>query len=270
MQRIIFLLFFIFSNAAIFAQEKADTSLLAVEYFFSFNTDSMNKSKVVTENMVLYVGKERSWFVASNIVERNRLIREGAKQGRPTGFSLQDPAIARLNSNAPQIFKFRTEGYFNEVRTFFKTFTWKDQLPAFNWETDTATTNIKGYNCLKATASYKGRTYTAWYTPEIPIADGPWKFHGLPGLILKITDAKNEVKFEMRSIQKSAAREPVVIQLEKNMVVTTKKEYEDMVTAAYENPAGVISGVTGRTYKTSAPIQPRKRPKPGNAIELTD
>lgn len=41
------------------------------------------------------------------------------------------------------------------------------------------------YECLLAESDYHGRRWKAWFTPEIPMQYGPWKFHGLPGLILK-------------------------------------------------------------------------------------
>lgn len=53
------------------------------------------------------------------------------------------------------------------------------------WEIGDSTKNILGYECVKAEADYHGRRWTVWFTPEIPIQDGPWKFRGLPGLILE-------------------------------------------------------------------------------------
>lgn len=47
-----------------------------------------------------------------------------------------------------------------------------------------STNNILGFECFMAQTDYHGRTWKAWFSPEIPIYDGPWKLHGLPGLIL--------------------------------------------------------------------------------------
>jgi len=48
-----------------------------------------------------------------------------------------------------------------------------------------STKTILGYECFMSQSNYHGRTWTAWFTPEIPIQDGPWKLRGLPGLILQ-------------------------------------------------------------------------------------
>ena len=63
-------------------------------------------------------------------------------------------------------------------------------------------TVIAGYNCQKAETTYRGRTWYAWYSADIPISDGPWKLHGLPGLILKAIDAKEDFLFECIEIEK--------------------------------------------------------------------
>ena len=55
------------------------------------------------------------------------------------------------------------------------------------WETGDSTKNILGYECIQAQTDYHGRHWTVWFTPEIPVHDGPWKFRGLPGLILEAT-----------------------------------------------------------------------------------
>ena len=48
-----------------------------------------------------------------------------------------------------------------------------------------STSTVLGYECVMAESDYHGRHWRAWFTPEIPLSFGPWKLHGLPGLILK-------------------------------------------------------------------------------------
>lgn len=61
-----------------------------------------------------------------------------------------------------------------------------DSIPDFNWEITDETKTILGFICKKATAKFRGSNISAYFTEEIPIPFGPWKFDGLPGLILKV------------------------------------------------------------------------------------
>ena len=71
------------------------------------------------------------------------------------------------------------------------------------WNISSEKDSILGYAVQKATLDFSGRHWTAWYTNEIPISDGPYKFHGLPGLILKVSDDTNSHSFEIVSINKN-------------------------------------------------------------------
>lgn len=71
----------------------------------------------------------------------------------------------------------------------------------FNWEITNETKQIGKYTCHKATTkNFRGRNYEAWFTYDIPVPTGPWKFHGLPGLILEVHDDKDLVNITFNSI----------------------------------------------------------------------
>lgn len=61
-----------------------------------------------------------------------------------------------------------------------------EPLAEMQWTmVEDSTANILGYECMMAESDYHGRHWKAWFTPEVPVSFGPWKLHGLPGLILK-------------------------------------------------------------------------------------
>ena len=65
---------------------------------------------------------------------------------------------------------------------------------------------IHTYECFMATADYHGRKWTAWFAPEIPVSDGPWKLCGLPGIILQAECDGGQYRFVADGIQQ--ARNP--------------------------------------------------------------
>lgn len=77
----------------------------------------------------------------------------------------------------------------------------KEKTGIILWKVIDEQKTIGNFNCQKATTKFRGRKYTVWFTPDIPVPYGPWKFYGLPGLILEVADDKNEVSFHAVSIQ---------------------------------------------------------------------
>lgn len=85
-------------------------------------------------------------------------------------------------------------------------FVYPDSVPSLEWNfSDEETDSIMGYDCRKATVEFAGRRYTAWFTPEIPLPFGPYKFGGLPGLILKLEDAERQYIWEAMGFERDNA-----------------------------------------------------------------
>lgn len=60
---------------------------------------------------------------------------------------------------------------------------------------------ILDYQCIMATTDYHGRKWAVWFTPEIPMQDGPWKFCGLPGLIMEASEPSGQHSFTVTGIE---------------------------------------------------------------------
>lgn len=94
------------------------------------------------------------------------------------------------------------------------------------WQLADSVKNILGYECNMATADYHGRRWTAWFTPEIPLQDGPWKFRGLPGLILEVSAAPG-FSFVATGIENESANVPSVYNLGNYNKVDRRKALSD-------------------------------------------
>ncbi|MGV0923040.1 GLPGLI family protein [Empedobacter tilapiae] len=77
--------------------------------------------------------------------------------------------------------------YYKSVKLMDKSYTIKDQLKDYKWQLSRETKKILGFDVRKATSIVDSTTTaTAWYTPNIPVKDGPGMYDGLPGLILEV------------------------------------------------------------------------------------
>lgn len=80
---------------------------------------------------------------------------------------------------------------------------YSDSTARFVWTIRPDTMTICGYACRKAEATFRGRQWTAWYAPGIPLSIGPWKLNGLPGLIVRADDADGTHHMELVATQKA-------------------------------------------------------------------
>jgi GLPGLI family protein len=135
----------------------------------------------------------------------------------------------------------REKRFVNQTEIQGKRFLVKDKLPEINWELSSETKNIGTYTCYKATYSTEvdkdeisikdGETVkdknkvtivtTAWYTPQIPVSNGPAKYQGLPGLILEVNDGKKTIV--CAEIILNSSKKITVIEPKKGKVVSQKK-----------------------------------------------
>ena len=145
--------------------------------------------------------------------------------------------------------KYKT--YVDQKETMGKKFLIKDSISPIEWQLESDTKHIGEYMCFKATYTkevpkvnmdfnsnskiedeeekepeMEERIITAWYTPQIPVSNGPAKYQGLPGLILEVHDGKLTVicsKIVINPEDKIEIEEPT-----KGKEVN-QKEYDDIM-----------------------------------------
>lgn len=122
-------------------------------------------------------------------------------------------------------------------------FRYEEELPRFEWELTDSVTDILGYACQSAKCSFRGREWTVFYTEEIPLSEGPWKLHGLPGLIMKASDAKGHYSFECIGIRSKADRAVTLYKVPFNKV--SRKDYYNTRHRYEVNPYAYFEATTG-------------------------
>lgn len=77
----------------------------------------------------------------------------------------------------------------------------KETLDLFQWKLTNEKDTILGYICQQAKTHFRGRDYTLWFTTQLPFKAAPWKFHGLPGVVLKASSDDNFFMAEAISLE---------------------------------------------------------------------
>jgi len=105
--------------------------------------------------------------------------------------------------------------------------------PRFEWDIYSEGKEMLGYYCQKAEADFRGRRWTVWFTPEVPVDCGLWKFSGLPGLIMEAYDETMEYQFTASSITQTD--EPLYEELPKESKLS-RDEYRTLEEKRYADP----------------------------------
>jgi GLPGLI family protein len=141
------------------------------------------------------------------------------------------------------------------------------------WTIGSATATVAGYTCQRATATWAGRRWEAWFTREVPVPDGPYKFYGLPGLVVQVADSRQHYVFELAKLRQLTA--PVALELPAAETKPIGKAAFQKAQADYSNSATERMLASGNlrfnTPEEEAKFrqQARERAKrPTNPIEL--
>lgn len=210
-------------------------------YQLTYQPDSTDVSSATSEEMWLYLGDEISRFSS-----KGKALKDSLDQNRNiSGAGMADYQARAAMTKTEFDYVLYKDAPENKISFTLKVLSdhlrYEDEKGLFEWEILPETKTIQGYESQKATTKFRGREYTAWFTPEIPISDGPYKFHGLPGLILQVADSKNHYVFELTEFKKLG--EPIPVELDlgestltsREKLLQIKKEFEEDPFAALEN-----------------------------------
>lgn len=162
---------------------------------YSESGDTLKISRV--EDFVLYTDGQKSLFSSEKNIQRDSILaihRTEFNQGK-RNFSMVGSArpiftyyIEKMQITEPMRVYDQIGG---------KNFMFEEGLQSDEWQLSDENKIIDGQMCRKATIRQFGRDWTAWYAPHIPVSDGPYKFRGLPGLIVDIYDDDLHFRFKL-------------------------------------------------------------------------
>lgn len=105
---------------------------------------------------------------------------------------------------------------------------YEDQIPIIEWQLIDSTKTICEYECRQAIGSIYGRTWTVWYTTELPLNYGPYILCGLPGLIMAAKDSEGLFDFNVVGIEKAPKNTFISIYEESNHQKCSRKRFLEL------------------------------------------
>lgn len=181
----------IFNSSDMGRGDSIDRIGYEVVYDLDATVPSKKDTICYSERMLLQIGSQRSAFFSYVAFQVDSLVEAQLKQGNNVNVNDNSRVSWKLFKNVP------SQGhtaYLDKVCMDNYRVVEKTEIPQWELVADSVKT-ILSYRCRLARAVFKGRLWWAWYAPEVPIDNGPWKLQGLPGLILMASDSHREFVF---------------------------------------------------------------------------
>ncbi|ROI01321.1 MULTISPECIES: GLPGLI family protein [unclassified Chryseobacterium] len=182
------------------------------------NPDSINLVSMKSERTFLDVKGNRSLFISEHKLIKDSIFTSFKSEAKEND-KKEEKDLSKLEIKKhfePTFFDYfiakdipgQKVYYFDKAAG--KQIYYQEDRP-LKWEISNGIEQQNGYPAQKAVVDFGGRVWTAWFTKDIGISDGPYKFSGLPGLIVKLEDDKGDYKFDLvkKIIVRNAFEEPV-------------------------------------------------------------
>ncbi|MDR0698760.1 MAG: GLPGLI family protein [Tannerella sp.] len=189
-----------------------------IRVFYALNAVDIKKTETYDDLQRLEIGTKISKYFSHFVYNSDSLISEWAKlnkgrQSVPRWMGDRGKDDNWSEYYYTDYFKDFSAGKLTEYVRMpwggLPDFQCSGNIPVQEWTIEDDTLTIAGYLCQKATCRFGGRDFIAWFTPSIPISNGPWKFGGLPGLILKVYDNDKLYTFECIRIENNKEKYPI-------------------------------------------------------------
>lgn len=221
-----------------------DSCRIKVYYDVKFVKDTADRASVCKDLQRLDIGYNYTYCYSRllHINDSLRTIAYEKDENYPSKLDENDVLPEEILTNTKtKTLNVRRRMYYNYTNLCYN-----EAAPKIEWKQESGSKTIIGYQCKKASCTFRGRKYTAWYTPDIPIYSGPYKFAGLPGLIMQISSDDNDYIWTCVGLEKGRPGDMITTYKAHNMKekVMTREKIMALIKKIYKDPGGAL-GVGG-------------------------
>lgn len=199
-----------FASIMCYSQQILDNAYIECQYEYFYKNDTLtNKQK--DDLLILQIGKDvsKSYSYYSNEVD-SLVKTPNYEKFAWAQFKKAMDTEGSSSSNYPHkrmkayIYKNYPKGKMTVTDGLsLQDYIYIDELNSQQWNIMDSVKTVLDYDCQMAKCSFRGREWTAWFAPDIPISNGPWKLGGLPGLIMEAYDKGKQYHFNIIGLQKT-------------------------------------------------------------------
>jgi len=222
-----------------------EPAVLVGTYRLSYQPDSSNPAKRA-DIFYLLLGKTLSKFQSrGEQAADSLLVVADAVPFNHENAQLMLDKIRFLPRSLAHYTIYKTAGhlYFDD-RVGTAHYRYEEPTGAQSWTITPTTATVAGYACQRATISYGGRQWEAWFTRAVPVSDGPYKFSGLPGLIVKVSDTRQHYVFELAKLAQPTAERLITLP-KKTPIATDRATFRRALAAYQTDPVGSLTAASG-------------------------
>lgn len=226
MKKSLFVILAILMSIKVLAQEPT-------LYHVTYDCDANNPAGNATlYRWSLDIGKTTAVFYNDNYRKFNEeLANTNVKSDPVRVLDMMDELAQKYpNKNSLQILLGSPQaGKYTYLNTILSSdLMYVEPTPQIAWQLSDSVKDISGYECRQAQGALYGRTWTVWYTTDIPLSYGPYLLGGLPGLILSAYDTEGCFRFTLAGMEKSKDNDVVSLRVNKDVQKCTRKRYLQM------------------------------------------
>ncbi len=212
-----------------------DHSRFIITYDVMMTKDTLKPDEKSHDRLVLMSGDSISSCYSLHLHQYDSAYTEDCKRHGKMAFK----GLGHFGATwTPDVFKYAAAKRMTVIQRMrverFPILQYEENLELIVWNLSSEAKEILGYQCFKAECDFRGRLWTAWFTMQIPVKDGPWKFYGLPGLILQVADDKGHYSFSCVGMETTPApmlminRDEITKAGRKETIAFEKLYYDDL------------------------------------------